>query len=204
MKWRGSRGTGLCPFHDDKHPSLTVDTRKQRFICYACVAKGDVIEFIKRIEGCDFKEALEKLEGGRLRPMATSPERVLSRPAPAPIVISDHNRFLKLLMPYVPPCRELIPVYHRFEVGLSPHRIPDGWQAQGNRIVFPIRDEDGVLRGFSARSREEEVKTAKYIHTGSSQRFRSSEHLYGLHFAKKSILETGLVYITEWFKMYWR
>ncbi|MCD8166921.1 MAG: CHC2 zinc finger domain-containing protein [Bacteroides sp.] len=198
----GRPGRGLYPFHDDKHPSLVVDRKRQRFICFACGAKGDVIEFVQRIEGCSLRQALEKLGGaapGRkqeVRPL----EAGVRKGAEVTREVPDHGRFLGMLMPYVPEMRELLPTYREFEVGLSPNLVPRPWEMQRNRIVFPIRDKNGVLVGFSARSREEGAKTAKYIHTGSREGFRSSEHLYGLHRAKEQIAATGLVYITEGFK----
>lgn len=58
---KGTLYLGLCPFHDDHHPSLTVNPVKQHYRCYACGARGDVIEFIKEIEKCSFGEAIQKL-----------------------------------------------------------------------------------------------------------------------------------------------
>jgi DNA primase len=48
---------GLCPFHDDRHPSLTVSPSKQIFKCFACGAGGDVIKFIQLKENLGFLEA---------------------------------------------------------------------------------------------------------------------------------------------------
>ncbi|WP_288738631.1 CHC2 zinc finger domain-containing protein [uncultured Parabacteroides sp.] len=53
---------GLCPFHDDHHPSLIVDPQKQTFTCYACGEHGDVIAFVQKMEHCSFAEATEKLK----------------------------------------------------------------------------------------------------------------------------------------------
>jgi DNA primase len=52
---------GLCPFHDDKHPSLDVDPRRQRYRCWACNKVGDVINFVQEFEHVSFPEALELL-----------------------------------------------------------------------------------------------------------------------------------------------
>tara|TARA_Y100001970_G_C14234469_1_gene860877 strand:- start:772 stop:2667 length:1896 start_codon:yes stop_codon:yes gene_type:complete len=49
-----------CPFHDEKTPSFIVDEAKQRWHCFgACNIGGDVIEFIKQHERCEFIEALK-------------------------------------------------------------------------------------------------------------------------------------------------
>ena len=50
-----------CPFHADKTPSFKIDTDKQRFYCFGCGASGDSISFIQRLNGSNFKEALQYL-----------------------------------------------------------------------------------------------------------------------------------------------
>ena len=52
---------GLCPFHDDKTPSLDVDPRRQRYRCWACSKYGDVFTFVMEFEHVDFRDALELL-----------------------------------------------------------------------------------------------------------------------------------------------
>jgi hypothetical protein len=39
-----------CPFHDDKDPSLILNDQKNIFHCFGCGAKGDIIEFVRRLE----------------------------------------------------------------------------------------------------------------------------------------------------------
>ncbi len=53
----GKEFKGLCPFHDDRHPSLTVSPAKQIFKCFACGAGGDAIKFIQLKENLGFLEA---------------------------------------------------------------------------------------------------------------------------------------------------
>ena len=51
-------GMAVCPFHNDKSPSMKVD---KRFHCFACQADGDVIDFVSRLCGLPCKEAAMKL-----------------------------------------------------------------------------------------------------------------------------------------------
>ena len=51
-------GMTVCPFHNDKNPSMKVD---RRFHCFACQADGDVIDFTSRLFGLSSKEAALKL-----------------------------------------------------------------------------------------------------------------------------------------------
>jgi len=71
---------GRCPFHDDRRPSLLVDERDQHFHCFGCGARGDVIAFLMRSAGVDFREAVGRLEASPSwrprRPLAAArPER---------------------------------------------------------------------------------------------------------------------------------
>ena len=54
----GRGGMACCPFHDDRHPSMKVDTR---FHCFGCGADGDVIDFTARLYDLPPREAAEKL-----------------------------------------------------------------------------------------------------------------------------------------------
>jgi DNA primase len=57
----GSRLTGLCPFHDERTPSFSVNVQDKLFYCFGCHAKGDAIGFVEQTEGVDFREAVEFL-----------------------------------------------------------------------------------------------------------------------------------------------
>lgn len=60
---RGREFTGLCPFHNEKSPSFTVNDDKGFFHCFGCGAHGDVIGFTMRSSGMGFPEAVELLAG---------------------------------------------------------------------------------------------------------------------------------------------
>jgi putative DNA primase/helicase len=58
----GHEYRGLCPFHADRRPSLAVIPKKEMWYCHgACGEGGDAIDFVKKIEACDFKKATELL-----------------------------------------------------------------------------------------------------------------------------------------------
>jgi DNA primase len=60
---RGRESIGLCPFHNEKTPSFTVNDDKGFFHCFGCGAHGDIISFTMETEGLNFPEAVEKLAG---------------------------------------------------------------------------------------------------------------------------------------------
>jgi DNA primase len=61
LRKHGREHTGLCPFHNEKTPSFTVNDDKGFFHCFGCGAHGDVIGFVMQTEGLTFPEAVEKL-----------------------------------------------------------------------------------------------------------------------------------------------
>lgn len=75
---RGKYQVGLCPFHDDSHPSLHLFMGKdgvERYRCFACDAAGDVIDFVAAMHGCNVMEAAKILTGAETKQvMPATPE----------------------------------------------------------------------------------------------------------------------------------
>ena len=137
----GRRWMGLCPFHGDRHPSLSVDEEKGSFVCYACGERGDVFAFVSKIENVGFVEAANKLS------------------------------------------------------------VPERWKAMRNRLVFPVRDEEGRLAGFAARRLSDEDRDKpKYVNSETGGLYRKSELLYGLYEAREAIRREGSVFLVEGYK----
>jgi DNA primase len=61
LKAAGSRLKGLCPFHEEKTPSFSVDPGRQLFYCFGCQTGGDVFKFVMLYEKMPFPEAVEFL-----------------------------------------------------------------------------------------------------------------------------------------------
>jgi DNA primase len=61
LKKAGRSWKGLCPFHNERTPSFTVDRDKGLYHCFGCGAGGDVIHFVRQIDRLDFPEAIEAL-----------------------------------------------------------------------------------------------------------------------------------------------
>lgn len=61
LKKSGNSYKGLCPFHNEKTPSFTVDDRKQLFHCFGCGEGGDVVSFIMHKEGLSYIDAMKYL-----------------------------------------------------------------------------------------------------------------------------------------------
>lgn len=61
LKPKGREHVGLCPFHNDRTPSMYVSPAKGIFKCFACGEAGDVLSFLMKFHGMEFPEALEHL-----------------------------------------------------------------------------------------------------------------------------------------------
>jgi len=55
-RWRG-----LCPFHNERTPSFFVFSENNRFYCFGCHEQGDSIDFVRRMHGFGFRQALSFL-----------------------------------------------------------------------------------------------------------------------------------------------
>jgi len=61
LQRRGNNFWGLCPFHQEKTPSFSVNRDKQMYYCFGCHVGGNLFSFVMKRDGLDFKEALEML-----------------------------------------------------------------------------------------------------------------------------------------------
>ncbi len=67
LKQRGHLFWGLCPFHQEKKASFCIYPDQERFVCWGCGAKGDVIDFIMTKRGLSFVQAIRYLKVDALR-----------------------------------------------------------------------------------------------------------------------------------------
>jgi DNA primase len=61
LRRQGARWVGLCPFHEERTPSFSVDGQEKLYHCFGCGVGGDVIKFVEEKEGLGFAEAVELL-----------------------------------------------------------------------------------------------------------------------------------------------
>ncbi|MFH5805646.1 DNA primase [Alienimonas sp. DA493] len=87
----GAELAGLCPFHDDRNPSLKVYPDRQTFRCWSCDTGGDVFSFVMKYDGLDFYSALKHLAG---RAGLEMPQRSGPRPSKDG---PDRGRLLEVL-----------------------------------------------------------------------------------------------------------
>lgn len=222
LEKKGAAYVGLCPFHDDHHPSLRVDPSKGLYRCFSCGAGGDAFGFVQEKEGCGFGEAiricadicslpLPALDAGSQRkradkqtvekdsPHAATPKVREQEPASTK---EENEQFGRKLLPYDPGMEELKETYAVFGVGIAPSIVPEAWKFTRGRVVFPICNERGELVAFAARYRGDlsDKKIPKYLNSATSAIYKKDELLYGWHRAVGKIGETGVVFLTEGYK----
>src|SRR5881394_209328 len=236
LRRSGARWTGLCPFHDEKTPSFSVNPVEKLFYCFGCGKGGDLITFVRETEQLDFAEAVEWLaERYRvtLEYEESSPELDAER--------SRRERLLALLeqaTAYYERCLwdspqgESARAYlqsralgeetcREYRLGLAPggqslarKAKEKGFSAaelsaaglvnrRGNdyfagRLLFPLADARGRVRGFQARKlREDDPLRAKYVNSPEGELFRKGDLLYGLDRARAAIAKQERAVVAE-------
>ena len=83
LRGKGRVRQGVCPFHQEGEGSFTVYSDSEKFYCFGCGAKGDVLDFVGRMERLTLPEAIRRLGDGPA-PVVTAPSnRPRSNSAPA-------------------------------------------------------------------------------------------------------------------------
>lgn len=133
----GAEWIGCCCFHQEDTPSFTIFTGKDgadRFHCFGCGERGDVLDFVKAIKGVDLKEAIRVL-GGEIKRENIKPRRIAEPADPYAGIVP------------LPPTGEL-KAGRRVNLW-NPKRGKFG--AITPSMVFPYRADDGALIGYVLR-----------------------------------------------------
>jgi DNA primase len=236
LRRSGARWTGLCPFHDEKTPSFSVNPADKLFYCFGCGKGGDIISFVRETEQLDFAQAVEWLaERYRvtLEFEESSPEQDAAR--------GRRERLLSLLEQatsfyerhlWESPRGEAVRSYlagrglgeevcREYRLGLAPGGATLARKARGKgftaaelaaaglvnrrgndyfsgRLLFPLADARGRVRGFQARKlREDDPLRAKYVNSPEGELFRKGDLLYGLDRARGAIAKQERAIVVE-------
>ena len=93
LQKQGQDFVTLCPFHKEQSPSFHITPTKNLFHCFGCGAAGSVIDFVMRLDGITFKDAVNKLltETGIVHRATETPP---SSPAPTPALTPERANTL--------------------------------------------------------------------------------------------------------------
>ena len=86
---KGKNYFGVCPFHDDTNPSMSVSPSRQIYKCFSCGATGTVFKFIMDYENISFMEAVKKVAD--LGGIAVNIGKVQKKVAPERVRKMFHN-----------------------------------------------------------------------------------------------------------------
>ena len=227
LKRSGANFVGVCPFHDDSHPSMSVSSKLGIFHCFSCKAGGNAIKFIQDYEKISFPEAVEKLAGMYNFALQYSGAKVQER--------SEEKKVLGILNAYYQSCLYQNPaaVKYLHDRGLSDATIRKfglgyaGASAQTIRVLqneeIPPQDalnagavkqnERGLYASFIERitfpiynhasklvgfgGRTISDNPAKYVNSPQCALFDKSKIFYAFDLAKKSAIAKKTLIITE-------
>jgi DNA primase len=148
LRQSGPEYTGLCPFHAERTPSFTVNPRKGFVHCFGCGAHHDVIGFVMRLAGVDFREAVRQLDSGALADADASARR-------APVEYLPDIKWLPL-MPVPDDAPELVADEQWTVPILNPKPRPNFPRGKMTRLKYQrldaYRDAEGRLLGYVARA----------------------------------------------------
>jgi DNA primase len=162
----GTRWTGLCPFHDERTPSFSVNAEHKLYHCFGCGESGDAIGFVQATEALDFRTAIEFLAdryGVELQREEEDPQAELRRKRRERL-LSLIERTTAYYARYLwesdeaRPAREYLAgrglnedVLRTFRIGYSPsawNKVVDGAQRDG------FRPEELAAAGLAQRGRQ--------------------------------------------------
>jgi DNA primase catalytic core len=164
----GKELIGLCPFHDDRNPSLNIDPAKNVWSCKgACGEGGDVIRWVERAEGVSFTHAVEMLKRGHFSlaaglasgPIQTVKQSTVRKLRPLIDATAEDKKLLGIVVDY----------YHR--------TLRDSPEAQRYLVKRGLQSSEIIDRfklGYANRSLSLHLPASNRV-DGEAQRTRLKE-----------------------------
>ncbi|MGG7048958.1 MULTISPECIES: DNA primase [unclassified Campylobacter] len=226
VKKVGANFKCVCPFHDDKNPSMSISPSKQIYHCFSCKAGGNAIKFVMDYEKLSYPEAIEKL--------ASMSNFTLSYTKDTP-KIKDDKRILEGVnaMYRADLYKNEEALRYLYSRGINDAMIAKfelGWASDGQKTIRFLQNEQiepkealdvgivkqneqGIYASFSHRitfpiyshnsklvgfgGRTISNHPAKYINSPQSEIFDKSRLFYGLNLARTNIAKKHQIIICE-------
>jgi DNA primase len=101
LKKTGKSLMGLCPFHADHTPSLSINTKENYWNCFGCEKGGDAIGFVEEFDQVEFQEAVSRLTNGASRlPKVSNKSTGKKQPAAKPLSVKDKKLLARAVKYY--------------------------------------------------------------------------------------------------------
>lgn len=225
---KGKNYFGVCPFHDDHSPSMSVSPDKQIYTCFSCGASGNVFNFVSSYEHITYYEAV-KLLGERLGyNINTSPKEKKDDISyeiydkACKFYQNNINTTLgKNAIEYLHSRQINDELINKFKIGLSMTKVSlteyllgSGYELNKlinigltneqtkdiflNRIMFPLFDLKGNVVAFSGRIYNTK-DGSKYVNTKETNIFKKGTMLYNYHNAREHLKVNDTIIVMEGF-----
>ena len=226
LKKSGANFVCVCPFHDDKNPSMSVSPTRGIFHCFSCKAGGDAIKFVMDYEKLSYPEAVEKIAG--LQNFTLNYVRGGEPAKENKHILENANAFYRSLLYKTPAAVEYLysrgitdELIDKFELGFAPSsdqtlRLLQNDQIEPKEALevgIVKQNENGIYASFINRitfpiythagrlvgfgGRTISGNPAKYVNSPQSAVFDKSTLFYGYHLAKREIFTKNQIIITE-------
>ena len=227
VKKMGSSYKCVCPFHDDKNPSMSINQNKQMYHCFACKAGGDAVKFVMDYEKLTYPEAIEKIAQISNFSLEYTNDKVPTQKENKHI-LEKVNAFYRsefykneAAIRYIKSRGINDAMIEKFELGWAGDSASTIRLLQNENIEpkealevgIVKQNEKGIYASFIERitfpiyshttrlvgfgGRTISDHPAKYVNSPQSVVFDKSKLLYGYHLAKQSIFEKKQIIITE-------
>lgn len=226
LKKSGANFVCVCPFHDDKNPSMSVSPSRGIFHCFSCKAGGDAIKFVMDYEKLSYPEAVEKIAS--LQNFTLNYVRGGEPAKENKHILENANAFYRSLLYKTPAAVEYLysrgitdELIDKFELGFAPEsaqtiRLLQNEQIEPKEALevgIVKQNENGIYASFINRitfpiythagrlvgfgGRTISGNPAKYVNSPQSVVFDKSTLFYGYHLAKREIFTKNQIIITE-------
>ncbi|RRD53216.1 DNA primase [Campylobacter rectus] len=226
LKKSGANFVCVCPFHDDKNPSMSVSPSRGIFHCFSCKAGGDAIKFVMDYEKLSYPEAVEKIAG--LQNFTLNYVRGGEPAKENKHILENANAFYRSLLYKTPAAVEYLysrgitdELIDKFELGFAPESAQTIRLLQNDQIEpkealevgIVKQNKNGIYASFISRitfpiythagrlvgfgGRTISGNPAKYVNSPQSAVFDKSTLFYGYQLAKREIFTKNQIIITE-------
>lgn len=227
LEKKGKNYFGVCPFHDDHSPSMSVSPEKQIYTCFSCGASGNVFNFVADFEHISYFEAVKLLGSNIGYNLSSAKEKVediayeIYENACKYYQNNLNTSLGKNALAYLHDRKIDDETINKFKIGLSITRvsITDYLVGRGysldklidiglttdsasdiftGRIMFPLFDLSGKIVAFSGR-RYNTKEGSKYVNTKETSIFKKGNILYNYHNAKEHLKKNDTIIVMEGF-----
>ncbi len=197
IKKLGLEYLARCPWHDDQRPSLSISPAKNFAYCPVCARAVDAIGWLQDRQGLSFSDAVIQLaEQYGIEVKAANEEdtaRFEAEQQQRAQLYRQREEQIELFQKMLDgsPAREYLQ-----SRGLKASTI-ESWQLgwNGSRVMFPLRDPQGRVVGFTGRVLDD--SKPKYKNSRNDLIYQKSQLVFGLDRARNEIIRSGQVVITE-------